>query len=131
MIVGVWPHNETRGEIVAITYGEKWLVLHRGRKDIWVYETYQDPNKIHRHYSNNVFWEDGTYMSPRDDKDKKGNCVGPPKGTYEYNGKTFEICRNKDMSHQGRFIGKVAMEDNLDWYRMIEDPETYIRLALL
>jgi hypothetical protein len=126
MIYAVWPHTEYRGEIVAVTYKDHWLVLKRYRKEFHAYEVFVDPNKIHRHYTKGVFWTEGTYMAPKLETDKQGQLI--PEGKNSWGGITY---RQKDMSHQGRFLGIIDFEDACEWYRVIEDPETHIRIGLL
>ncbi len=114
MIVGVWPHNNSRGEIVAMKYGNTYLVFQRYGKTFHAWQCYKDPNEIHGHYTKGRFRENNTYISPAYVKDRKT-------GVYA----------SRDMSHQGRDLGWHTLDDECDWYNMMSDPQPYMTVALL
>ncbi len=122
-LYAVWPQNSIRGEVVAFTYLDHWLVFQRHKHYnpkkghyvpcLRVFEVIKDPIKIHGKYGKRHFKASGTYL-----------------GWGEWNSATM---RYEDPSYpkQGKKIAEMDLETEEMWYEGIRDPLSFLRVAML
>jgi hypothetical protein len=119
----VWPGNSIRGEVVALTYKDHWLVFQRQQQNVTVWEVFKDPIKIHGKYRK--LWQG----RPCKTKFKAA-------GTYMYTSTYYDSTLKKYMprgSHeeQGKKIATFDLDTEELWYEIIKDPLFHLRLALI